>query len=121
MTRDELWDAVAPDGYAFSCPDCKHWASLGGNAAYHRSQTDHGDPVLVPLKLESQADERARLKREQEAGERQRQIELLENLLAEMDQEYAAIPNGWDEKQEGYVEAYCVVKAKLVDLRKEAR
>ncbi len=38
-----------PDGQAWQCPDCPHWASLEDNASWHRDILKHGQPTLIPL------------------------------------------------------------------------
>lgn len=36
----------APGGQGWSCPNCDHWASIGGNATYHARSKNHDVPVL---------------------------------------------------------------------------
>lgn len=43
-----VWNTDAPEGYAWKCPDCTMWATIGGNAGYHSTVTKHGVPRLVP-------------------------------------------------------------------------
>lgn len=44
-----LWNTDAPDGQRWKCPDCKSWATLGCNAAYHMKTSGHGAPALKPI------------------------------------------------------------------------
>lgn len=43
------WPADAPQGKAWQCPHCPSWATLGGNAGFHRDKKSHGEPFLVAL------------------------------------------------------------------------
>lgn len=45
----KLWTADAPRGQAWLCGECGHWATLGGNAAYHAMKEKHGAPELWTL------------------------------------------------------------------------
>lgn len=45
----KLWTTDAPRGKAWTCPDCGHWATLGGNAAYHAMKMKHAPPELLEL------------------------------------------------------------------------
>lgn len=38
-----------PEGQCYKCPDCRHWASLEDNAAWHRHESGHALPYLMPL------------------------------------------------------------------------
>jgi hypothetical protein len=48
--RGKLYQFDPPEGYCYKCPDCKLWATLGGNAAFHMSKQKHGMPYLQPIK-----------------------------------------------------------------------
>lgn len=56
------WPDDAPDGMAWQCPDCGAWATLGGNAGFHRDKMNHGQPELHPLPPPAES-ETARLRR----------------------------------------------------------
>lgn len=45
----------APDGQGWFCPNCDHWASIGGNASYHALKTEHDIPTLkaIPAHVET--------------------------------------------------------------------
>ncbi len=44
--------ADPPQGQMWQCSDCAHGATLPENAWYHRIQTGHGAPTLMPLVLD---------------------------------------------------------------------
>lgn len=46
-----LYEADAPDGQCWKCPDCTSWASLGCNAAHHMRVNRHGFPTLRPIPI----------------------------------------------------------------------
>lgn len=47
-----VWNKDAPQGDAWHCPDCDHWATIGGNAAHHATKTGHGVPHLLKMPSE---------------------------------------------------------------------
>lgn len=42
-----VWKTDAPEGMCWQCPDCDSWAVIGGNAAFHAQQKNHGVPKLI--------------------------------------------------------------------------
>jgi len=44
-----VWNKDAPQGDAWHCPNCDHWATIGGNAAHHATKTGHGVPHLLKM------------------------------------------------------------------------
>lgn len=46
----DVWTTDAPDGLAWTCPDCDSWATLGGNAGYHAQKSGHRLPTLQPIR-----------------------------------------------------------------------
>ncbi len=47
--RPDAAPLPAPDGKAWSCPDCKFLATLGENIVWHRHKTGHGKAVLIDI------------------------------------------------------------------------